>query len=66
MTSNSKFKKYKIVFTISNGDFVSKETVEIEATTEESACTGAFRTKLSPKYRNLGCKFFVDTVEIID
>lgn len=62
----TEFKKYRITFTISDGSFIDTETVEMNATTEESACTGAFKTKISPKYRNRGCRFFVDKVEIIE
>ncbi len=64
--ATEKFNKYKITFTITDGRFVANEVVEIKATTEEAACNGAFKTKVSPRYRNLGCKFLVDKVEIID
>ena len=59
-------KKYLITFLIESGKEKHIESVEIEATTKESAQTGAFKTKIIKKYNNKGYRYYVVATEIID
>ena len=50
---------YLVVFAIESGKEKHIEIVEIEASSEEAAQTGAFKTKILPKYSGKGYRYYV-------
>ena len=60
------YKTYKITFIIESKLEKHIETVKIEASSEESAHTGAFKTKILPKYHNKGYRYYIVETEVLD
>lgn len=58
-----KLKKFRVEFVIDDGKEKTFETVEIMASDEIAAHRGAFNTKIYPKYKGIGARFYVHNTE---
>lgn len=61
-----KLNKYRVTFLIELGKEKHIESVEIKASDEVAAQTGAFKTKINKKYSGKGYRFYVYSTERLD